>query len=195
MDERSGEQWLAKIRLLYDGLLEDGLLTKANPRKYVSFIETIAKIHDSITKAQKESTEHLMAGLQKLRDAEDNVKVLQIEAAQQQELLSKKQMDQDAQMTLITQKIGRALERRREVDDLKKVAAKDEDIALSKKLTVEEELQAVNPVLEAAKNAVGNISKEHINEIKSLRAPHQGILDVMIAIFTLLGFLFLIHLI
>ena len=80
-------------------------------------------------KSQKESTEHLIAGLNKLKGAEDQVRALQVEAAQQQELLSKKQRDQDDQMNLITQKIERSLERRREVDEFKKLASNEESEA------------------------------------------------------------------
>ncbi len=62
-------------------------LTRATPRTFVAFVDTIGRIFDSNMADQKESIEHLLGGLQKLREAESQVKELSTEAAKQQKVL------------------------------------------------------------------------------------------------------------
>ena len=115
------------------------------------------------------------------------VRSLQDEAAKQQVALAAKQRIQEEQMGQITQKIGKAQERRREVDELKRASASEEAAAQEQKDAVERELLDVNPILEAARQSVGEIRKDSLSEIKSLRMPPPVINDVLTAVFMLLG--------
>ena len=57
----------------------------------------------------------------------------------------------------------------------------------SRKADVEAELAVVAPVIEAARLAVGQIKSDHLNEIRSLKAPPDAIRDVLEGVLKLMG--------
>eukprot|EP00955_Chlamydomonas_euryale_P067462 359844-Chlamydomonas_euryale.AAC.1 len=52
---------------------------------------------------------------------------------------------------------------------------------------VEEELKEVQPLIDQARKAVGNIKKENIDEIRSLKMPPEAIRDVLEGVIMVLG--------
>ena len=54
-------------------------------------------------------------------------------------------------------------------------------------LQVEKELAEVQPVLEAARAAVGGIKSDNLNEIKSLKMPPEPIRDVLEGVLRIMG--------
>lgn len=52
---------------------------------------------------------------------------------------------------------------------------------------VESELAVVAPIIEAARLAVGQIKSDHLNEIRSLKAPPDAIRDVLEGMLKLMG--------
>ena len=52
---------------------------------------------------------------------------------------------------------------------------------------VEEELSEVQPLIDAARKAVGNIKKDNIAEIRSLKMPPDAIRDVLEGVLMVLG--------
>ena len=57
----------------------------------------------------------------------------------------------------------------------------------SRKGNVESELAVVAPIIEAARLAVGQIKSDHLNEIRSLKAPPDAIRDVLEGVLKLMG--------
>lgn len=57
----------------------------------------------------------------------------------------------------------------------------------SRKGDVESELAVVAPIIEAARLAVGQIKSDHLNEIRSLKAPPDAIRDVLEGVLKLMG--------
>lgn len=57
----------------------------------------------------------------------------------------------------------------------------------SRKGDVEAELAVVAPLIEAARTAVGQIKADHLNEIRSLKAPPDAIRDVLEGVLKLMG--------
>ena len=57
----------------------------------------------------------------------------------------------------------------------------------SRKGDVESELAVVAPIIEAARQAVGQIKSDHLNEIRSLKAPPDAIRDVLEGVLKLMG--------
>lgn len=56
-----------------------------------------------------------------------------------------------------------------------------------RKGNVESELAVVAPIIEAARLAVGQIKSDHLNEIRSLKAPPDAIRDVLEGVLKLMG--------
>lgn len=52
---------------------------------------------------------------------------------------------------------------------------------------MESELAVVAPIIEAARLAVGQIKSDHLNEIRSLKAPPDAIRDVLEGVLKLMG--------
>ena len=56
-----------------------------------------------------------------------------------------------------------------------------------RKAEVESELSRIAPVLEAARQAVGNIKSDNLNEIRMLKMPPEAIRDVMEGVLRVMG--------
>lgn len=52
---------------------------------------------------------------------------------------------------------------------------------------VEAQLSEVQPLIESAQRAVGSLKAEHLNEVRSLKAPPAAIRDVLEAVLRLMG--------
>lgn len=54
-------------------------------------------------------------------------------------------------------------------------------------MTIQNELEQVQPIVDSAKKSVGSISKNHITELRSYATPASAIMDVFNALFMLMG--------
>jgi dynein heavy chain 2 len=90
-------------------------------------------------------------------------------------------------MEEISKALGSATERRVEVNEVKKTVAENEEKTHARKSEIENELAEIQPILDSAKLAVGQIKPDHLNEIRSLTAPPEAIADVIAAVLMLLG--------
>ena len=79
------------------------------------------------------------------------------------------------------------VEKRREVEHLQGKLAKEEQVMTQKKGDIENELKGIQPVLEAARQAVGGIKKDNLNEIRSLKMPPEQIRDVLEGVLKIMG--------
>ncbi len=95
------------------------------------------------------------------------------QAAATRERLTLKQSEVAKALQQITERMANASERKLEVEKLQKVLGEEETKLNAWKEKVEEELRAIQPVLEAAKAAVGSIKKDNLNEIRAFRMPPQ----------------------
>ena len=72
-----------------------------------------------------------------------------------------------------------AADRSKEVEVLKKRQAVEETEMKQRRGGVEQELAEVQPLIDQARKAVGQIKKENIDEIRSLKMPPEAIRDVL----------------
>ena len=72
-------------------------------------------------------------------------------------------------------------------DPVKPKKEETEEEMTERKAQVEAELKHIEPVLEAARQAVGGIKKDNLNEIRSLKLPPEPIRDVLEGVLRLLG--------
>jgi dynein heavy chain 2 len=77
-------------------------------------------------------------------------------------------------MEMIQKSMEGTVEKRREVEHLQLKLGKEEVEMTKQKAQVEEELRGIQPVLDAAKQAVGGIKKDNLTEIPSLKMPPAG---------------------
>ena len=157
------------------------------PRQYVTFVDQYARIFESKREAHVTSKNHLTAGLTKLEEAAGAVAELSVQAAEQQVLLAEKQHLADEALSRITTSMSAASERKKEVETLKEKTSKEEADLNVQKVGIEDELKDVQPLIDSARAAVGQIKSDNINEIKSLRTPPEGILVVLEAVLLLMN--------
>ena len=157
------------------------------PRQYVTFVDQYRRIFASKREEHVASKNHLTAGLSKLDEAAAAVAELSGQAAEQQTLLAEKQRLADEALSRITVSMSAASERKKEVESLKEKTSTEEKDLSVQKAGIEDELKDVQPLIDSARAAVGQIKSDNINEIKSLRTPPEGILAVLEAVLLLMN--------
>lgn len=158
-----------------------------SPRRLVDFAEQYKAIVTQKRSTQIEQQTFLRAGLDKLEEAESKVEELSGEAEKQRSALTTKQQEAENALQEITSSMERASNSRKEVEQQKEKLASEEGKLNERKKKVEDELSEVQPQIDAAKQAVGQIKSENLNEIRSLRSPSDAIRDVLEGVLRLLG--------
>ncbi|OQS05963.1 dynein heavy chain [Thraustotheca clavata] len=193
------EMLLTNSELLQDQVQRVGLLNMVNliyesvqglgatPREYISFLQTWHDLFNEKSKQLLVDVKHLKSGLSKLEEASATVDDLSKSAVVKKRELGAAQVSADEAMDEIKRALDRASVNRREVEDLKKQLAKAEESTNARKREIEDELSEITPVLQSAKEAVGAIKSDNINEIRSLKMPPEPIHDVLSAVLMLLG--------
>ena len=149
--------------------------------KFCSFIWK--KRHQALTRERS----RLGTGLNKLSEAEVLVDQLRNDAEVQRKQLKEKQAEADSALSQITISMTQANESRKEVDKLS-LRLKDEEADLAnRKQAIEEELASVQPIVDSARKAIGQIRSDHLSEIKSLKVPPDAIRDVLEGVLLILG--------
>ena len=164
-----------------------GAASSATPRMYVSFLEVWKKIFTRQRAKTAQRVEHLKGGLDKLHEATIEVDKLSKTAVEQRALLTTKQQEADVAMEHIQKSMEKAVERKAEVEQLQKKLGVEQEEMDRRKGGIEQELAGIQPVLEAAKAAVGGIKSDNLNEIRSLKMPPEAIRDVLEGVLRLMG--------
>ncbi|GIY28883.1 cytoplasmic dynein 2 heavy chain 1 [Caerostris darwini] len=157
------------------------------PRKFVAFIQNYKKIFSLKCSEIQTRKKHLLAGVSKLNEARSLVDKLNSEAMEQSALLAEKQAEADEALRLITTSMSNTGDQKIELEKLK-TKIEEENIKLSKrKKDIDLELKEIEPIVQEAKSAVGNIKSEALSEIRSLRAPPDVIRDILEGVLRLMG--------
>ena len=157
------------------------------PRQFVTFVDQYRRIFAQKREEHMEQRDHLVAGLQKLEEAADQVSDLSTQAIEQQRLLAEKQIEADDALQRITVAMSAASERKKEVEDLQVKLGKEETDLSARRGPIEKQLAEIQPMIDSARAAVGSIKSENISEVKSMRQPPETVNDVLFAVLTLMG--------
>ncbi|KAL0047749.1 hypothetical protein WJX82_010930, partial [Trebouxia sp. C0006] len=163
------------------------LSTGATPRHYVAFVSLCSSIYTKKRSQLLQQQNFLKGGLSKLAGAAATVDTLSKEAQQQRVQLKASQVQAEQALQNITAAMEQASGHRQEAASLKKQLADDQVSINGRKGDVESELAVVAPIIEAARLAVGQIKSDHLNEIRSLKAPPDAIRDVLEGVLKLMG--------
>ncbi|XP_018422828.1 PREDICTED: cytoplasmic dynein 2 heavy chain 1 [Nanorana parkeri] len=159
----------------------------ATPRRYVTFLQVYEALFDSkrteLTKKQK----HLQAGVSKLNEAKSLVDELKRKAGEQSLLLKTKQAEADSALQEITTSMQNASDQKNEMEKIKHKIAEESAKIGERQRQIDDELKDVQPLVEEAKQAVGNIKPESLSEIRSLRMPPDIIRDILEGVLRLMG--------
>lgn len=78
-------------------------------------------------------------------------------------------------------------EQKREMEVLRAQAAEENKKLEVRKREIDTELAEVQPLVDAAQEAIGNIKTETLGEIRALRAPPDVIRDILEGVLRLMG--------
>ncbi|GLI62890.1 cytoplasmic dynein 1b heavy chain [Volvox africanus] len=156
-------------------------------RDYLAMVALYGRIYTRKRTQVLEQQNFLKGGLGKLAEAAVTVDTLSVEAEKQRVVLKAKQAEADEALVHIQNSMLKAADRRKEVEVLKKRTAVEEVEMKQRRIKVEEELSEVQPLIDAARKAVGNIKKDNISEIRSLKMPPDAIRDVLEGVLMILG--------
>ncbi|KAG5188873.1 dynein heavy chain, N-terminal region 2-domain-containing protein [Tribonema minus] len=151
----------------------------ATPLEFLAFLRAWHALHAGRRDGLRKGVADLRAGLGKLSEAAETVDALSQSAAKKQRELQSAQVAADSAMEQITTALSEATVRRGEVEVLKKELAASEQQTKARKADIEQELSSIQPVLDSAKQAVGQIKSDNLNEIRSLKMPPEPIADVL----------------
>lgn len=132
---------------------------------------------------------YLEGGVIKLQNAFEYVDKLSESAESQRHELVRKQNEADVALKEITESLVRAADQKKEIELLSSQLGGEEEKLLVQKEKIERELGDVEPLLRAAKAAVGEIRSDSLSEIRSLRAPPTAVRDVLEGVLRLMGIL------
>jgi len=99
-----------------------------SPKSFVNFIGSYRQVLTQISQASGGQTKHLIAGLDKLQEAQTTVDTLSREAGKKQKILSVKQKEANEAMQKIQVSMEHKAARKAEVETLQAQCTKDERI-------------------------------------------------------------------
>lgn len=159
----------------------------ATPLHFFQFLDNYKHILNYKINSQGDESKHLIAGLDKLREAAELVDKLSQKAQSQKILLKEKQQEADAALDKINLALEKKAERKQEAEKLKKQCLEDEEVIKERKVLIEDELVDIMPEVEEAKKQVGELKTENLNEIKAFRVPPDPVHDVLGAVLFMMG--------
>ncbi|KAL3676900.1 hypothetical protein R1sor_026848 [Riccia sorocarpa] len=155
--------------------------------QFVAFADEFTNIFSKKKSEMMNQMLHLQAGLSKLASGASQVEQLSQEAAVQEKLLVTKQRQAEESLQKITRSMEALTTNKAEVEKLKSGLYTEEAQLQCRKESIEDELRKVQPQVDAARKAVGQIRSDHLNEIRSLKIPPEAIRDVLEGVLRLMG--------
>lgn len=139
------------------------------PTKFLELIEMFNSILNTKNKDNRENIDRYQTGLQKLNDAENSVDKMQKDIIEMQPKLQKATID--------TSELIKKVQKEQITADEKKLVCEKEEVECNRvkfkanelKDECEIELANVEPILEAAKENLNNLSSNNIDFIKNLK--------------------------
>jgi dynein heavy chain 2 len=159
----------------------------ASPLAFMNLLHCFKQTYSKIRETSGGQSKHLIAGLEKLEEARVTVDHLSRKAGEQKILLKQKKAEASQALAEITKSMEQKAERKQEVEALQGKCAEDQQLIAGRKASVEHELSGVQPEVDAARAAVGDLKPANLNEIKAFRMPPDAVSDVLQGVLRLMG--------
>ncbi|CAB3410628.1 unnamed protein product [Caenorhabditis bovis] len=161
----------------------------SQPIRFRQFVENYVRICDVKKSTLTVRLNRLQGGVSKLNEAREEVAKMQKKAAKQSKLLAEKQAEADEALKAITESMSGAEDQKLSMEQLKEATEKENIRIEEQKAKIDDQLKEVQPMIEAARKAVGSIKSESLSEIRSLRAPPEAVRDILQAVLLFMGIL------
>jgi dynein heavy chain, axonemal len=163
--EHYSEQFAAKLRRR----------NYTTPKNYLDYIGTYLQILERKDKANKAQQDRLNVGIEKIKEAEIALKILNDELAVQKVLVAKRTEEVEALLKEIASGTAEASEKKN-LAIIKSKEIEVQTIVINKeKGEAEVALEEAMPALEAAKLALDELGKNEITEIRAFKNPPRAV--------------------
>ncbi|KAG9396016.1 Dynein heavy chain and region D6 of dynein motor [Carpediemonas membranifera] len=155
------------------------------PKNYLDFISNYRRLLADNRKRVDDSIARLDSGLQKLIQAAEEVDVMQVQLEKQQKEVKIKTEACNELLAEITSQTEQT-EQKQVIANTKEVEVTEErEVIVVSKAEAEEDLAKAYPALEAAREALDNLDKADINEVKNYAQPTIEIRNVCFCVMLL----------
>ncbi|KAK2952775.1 putative Cytoplasmic dynein 2 heavy chain 1 [Blattamonas nauphoetae] len=159
----------------------------ASPRDLIRLLQVSIGIYDERMAARRGAFNHLSAGVEKLKEANDQVDALSKEAKEQSVEVERSQKECSDIMVQIEQKVANVSKQRTEAAQLEENLKKQTVEVEKQTKAIQKELSEVQPLIEEALKAVDKINPKDINELKGMNKPPDAVAHILGAVLTLMG--------
>ncbi|KAJ1610659.1 dynein heavy chain [Cryptosporidium canis] len=153
------------------GASEEHSMMRRTPRDFFDFLKHIIKIYKEKNETLLEQQQHLSSGLETLRSTEQEVAALQQELGEKEKILIAKNVEAEQKMQQMIKEQGEAEEKKKTTETLAKSLDEQQKVIAERSSEVEIQLKDVEPILREAENAVSNIPKKNLDELRSMANP------------------------
>ncbi|CBZ49657.1 hypothetical protein NCLIV_001450 [Neospora caninum Liverpool] len=141
------------------------------PRDFLDFLHHFVNLVGEKADATGEQQRHLQAGLQTLRVAEEQVAEMRTELTEKESVLTEKNEEAEKKMGQMVEQQAEAEEKKRGAEQLARKLDEQTGVIEERRQVVQKQLAEVEPLLQEAAEAVTNIPKKSLDELKSMANP------------------------
>ncbi|EPR57558.1 dynein heavy chain [Toxoplasma gondii GT1] len=141
------------------------------PRDFLDFLHHFVNLVGEKADATGEQQRHLQAGLQTLRVAEEQVAEMRSALTEKESVLTEKNEEAEKKMGQMVEQQAEAEEKKRGAEQLTRKLDEQTGVIEERRQAVQKQLAEVEPLLREAAEAVTNIPKKSLDELKSMANP------------------------
>ena len=161
--------------------------SNTNVRMYRNYVTTFINILEWKMNRLEEEKGRLQSGVRQLDHVGSCVGTLRQQALEQKTQLDSKRSEADEAFQMIMSSMHQSEDKKVELEELQQRIGIETATLKERKSKIDSELESIEPILQTAKAAVGNIQSSSLAEIRSLRAPPDVIRDIMEGVLRLMG--------
>ena len=166
---------------------QQGRVTFLTPRHFLDFVAQYVRLFTEKREDLEEQQRHLNVGLEKLRDTVHQVRDLRSSLAQKKIQLEKKDAEANEKLQRMIADQREAEQRKTASLEIQASLDRQEEEVAKRKEVVSADLAKAEPAVLDAQEAVGNIKRQHLTEVRSMGNPPQGVRLALNSVCTLLG--------
>ena len=164
-----------------------GHVMAITPRHFLDFIQHFVKLYNEKRSGLEEEQLHINVGLNKIAETVAQVEEMQKSLAVKSADLDKKNLEANEKLKQMVKDQQEAEKQKTQSIEISRLVEQQTKDISAKRSEVMKDLERVEPAVIEAQNAVKNIKRQHLVEVRSLANPPPILRMALEAICTLLG--------
>ena len=154
---------------------------------FPSSINHYVRLHNEKREELEEQQRHLHVGLDKLRDTVTQVEELRKSLATKRSQLEAKNKEANEKLHRMVNDQKEAEQKKAASIDIQAALVEQERFIEQRQEVVKQDLADAEPAVEDARSAVGNIKRQHLQEVRAMANPPEAVKLAMESVCTVLG--------